>query len=77
MIAVVDLRRIVEFVGVGQVHQLVRFRIHQVRLVVVDPVRDIAATFLGEDIQRVPGFRQRRPQPAGRFAAGGLFKFGQ
>ena len=46
--------------------------VHEVGLIVVDPVGDINAALSGQMIERVPGFLQARSQPSQGPAAGGL-----
>ena len=51
-------------------------RLQPRRLVVEHPVGDVVVAFLGQDIRRLPGFGEARPEPAARPLAARLFDRG-
>src|SRR6267378_3445839 len=71
-VAVIEVRRVVDLVGIGDRDQPLAADIHQIRLVVIDPVGDIETTLLGEEIERMPGLGEAGAEPAGGFLAGHL-----
>ena len=63
-------RDVVAFLRVGNVDDRLAAGLEPHRLVVEHPVGDVVVAFLGEDIGRLPGFGEARPEPAARPLAG-------
>ena len=76
-VPVIQLGRIVELVRVGQVSQFAFAGIHQVGLVIVDPVRHVIHTRFGQHFERVPGLGQTGAKPAARALATEFLQFVQ
>src|SRR5438876_293569 len=64
-----DLRQIVDLPGVRDRAQALAPDVHQIGLVVVDPVGDVGGAGLDEVIERVPALLQAGRQPARRAPA--------
>ena len=77
-VARVEKRRIVDLVGIGDRDEpLAAADIHEERLIVADPIRDILHPFLGQVVERVPCFGEARAEPAPRLLAGQCRDLGQ
>src|SRR6266849_6163066 len=68
-VAGMEERRIVDLVGIGDRHEPLAADIHQIGLVVIDPIGDIETALFDQVVERVPGLGEPRPEPADRLLA--------
>src|SRR6516162_3590198 len=76
-VAVVEVRRVVDLVGIRDRDQPLAADVHPIGLVVINPVGDVEATLLSEEVEGVPGLGEPGAEPAGRFLAGHLGDAGE
>ena len=64
--AIVDVRGVVDLVRIRDRDDAAPIDVHQIGLIVVDPVSDVETTLVDQMIERIPALRQGRAKPADR-----------
>src|SRR5262252_208366 len=71
-VSILEMRRVVDFVRVRDRHQPIPADIHEIGLVVIDPVSDVKTAFCRKEIEGVPSLGETGAEPTDRLLAGHL-----